>query len=345
MDSFDVVVIGGGMSGASIAYELAADRSVCLLEAEPGLAQHTTGRSAATWVGSYGPPVVRRLTAASRPFLDDPPLEVDGPVLEPLPCLYAGGPGSSAAVRELATTTGIDVLSAEDARRVNPVLREGWLELAAYDDTSMAVDVHGLHQGYVRGLRSRGGVVRTGSRVVAATRNDGWQVSTTGSPVAAPLVVNASGAWGDEVAALFGCAPVGLQPCRRTVFVSAPTADASGPGFTIEVGHRWYFKPEGDALLCSPADQTGQQPGDPRPDELEIARALDEINEATTLGLKSVRTAWAGQRTFSPTGEPVARFDEDVAGFFWYVGQGGYGIQLAAGLAQESAAGIRAAEL
>jgi D-arginine dehydrogenase len=159
--------------------------------------------------------------------------------------------------------------------------------------------------------------------------------------VRAPVVVDAAGAWGDEVARVFGAAPVGLVACRRTVFVAAPTADASAPGFTIEVGHRWYFKPEGDALLCSPADQTGQQPGDPRPDELEIARALDEINEATTLGLKSVRTAWAGQRTFAPSGEPVARFDDTVEGFFWYVGQGGYGIQMAAGLAQESAAVIR----
>lgn len=341
MDSFDVVVIGGGMAGASIAYELAADRSVCLLEAESGLARHTTGRSAATWVGSYGPPVVRRLTAASRPFLDDPPLDVDGPVLESLPCLYAGGPGASGAVRELATSTGVAELTPAEARGVNPVLREDWLEAAAYDDTSMAVDVHGLHQGYVRGLRARGGVVRTGSRVVAATRADTWRVETTGEPVAAPLVVDAAGAWGDAVAALFGCAPVGLRPCRRTVFVSAPTGDGSGPGFTIEVGHRWYFKPEGDALLCSPADQTEQEPGDPRPDELEIARAIDEINEATTLGLKSVRTAWAGQRTFAPSGEPVARFDESVDGFFWYVGQGGYGIQLAAGLARESADLIR----
>ncbi len=341
MDSFDVVVIGGGMAGASIAYELAADRTVCLLEAEPGLARHTTGRSAATWVGSYGPPVVRALTAASRPFLDDPPLDVDGPVLEPLPCLYVGGPRSASAVRELAATTGIEVLSADEARTLNPALREDWLELAAYDATSMSVDVHGLHQGYVRGLRKRGGVVRTGSRVVGATRLDGWTLETTREPVAARLVIDAAGAWGDEVAALFGCAPVGLQPCRRTVFLSAPTGDAAGPGFTLEVGQRWYFKPEGEALLCSPADRTEQPPGDPRPDELEIARALDEINEATTLGLKSVRTAWAGQRTFAPSGEPVARFDEAVEGFFWYVGQGGYGIQLAAGLAQESAALIR----
>ncbi|HEY6934562.1 MAG TPA: FAD-binding oxidoreductase, partial [Marmoricola sp.] len=252
--------------------------------------------------------------------------------------------GTGPAVQELAGSTGIAVLQPEEARSVNPVLRPEWLELAAYDDTSMSVDVHGLHQGYARGLRARGGVVRTDARVVGASREAGvWRVETTSGTVRAPVVVDAAGAWGDEVARVFGAAPVGLAACRRTVFVAAPTADASGPGFTIEVGHRWYFKPEGDALLCSPADQTRQPPGDPRPDELAIARALDDIGEATTLGLRSVRTAWAGLRTFAPSGEPVARFDDAVDGFFWYVGQGGYGIQLAAALAQESAALIRCA--
>jgi len=334
---FDVLVVGGGIAGVSIAHELASrDRSVCVLEAEPELGRHTTGRSAATWVGGYGPPEVRRLTLASRAFLEDPPIDVAGPLLTPLPCLYVGGPDADPACADDVPGDRIDPAEAE---RVNPVLRPGWASVAVLDDTAGELDVAGLHQGYVRALRAAGGEVRRGARVVAA-RRDGqrWRLSTAGGEeVAASVVVIAAGAWGDEVGRLLGARGVGLEARRRTMFASPPAVPVAGMPFTCALEGGWYVKAEGDLALCSPEDAEPHPPGDPSPDELEIARTIETLGEATLLGLRSVRTAWAGLRTFAPGGEPVARFDDDVEGLFWYVGQAGYGIQMAPALAVEAA--------
>ena len=342
MESFDVVVIGGGIAGVSIGHHLAADRAVCLLEGERSLAAHTTGRSAATWIGSYGPPRVRAWTQQSRPFIDDPPLQVDGPLLTPLPCLYVGAAGSADAVRALASETEAELLTAEEAEQLNPALRPGHTELAALDATAMELDVHGLHQGYLRGLRARGGVVHTSSLVTGASRVDGqWVIrSSSGTEVTAPLVVNAAGAWGDQVGSLFGSSGVGLTPRRRTMFASPTSVPVRGLPFTCDIDDGWYFKPEGDTVLCSPQEATAHEPGDPKPDELEIARTIEEINDATTLELRSVRTAWAGLRTFAPDGEPVVRHDDTIDGLFWFVGQGGYGIQMAPALAAYGASAV-----
>lgn len=334
---YDVLVVGGGIAGASIGHELAArGRAVCVLEAEHELAKHTTGRSAATWIGGYGPPEVRRLTLASRAFLDDPALDVAGPLLTPQPCLYVGGPDSSPAAAAAIPGTVIDGTEAE---RLNPVLRPGWTQVAVVDDTACEIDVAGLHQGYLRALRAAGGVVRTGARVSAAVREAGlWRLSTSaGDEVAAPVVVVAAGAWGDEVGRLLGAARIGLEPRLRSMFGSPTAVPLAGMPFTCDLDGGWYFQAEGELALCSPEDATPHPPGDPKPDELEIARTIEAINEATILGLRSVRTAWAGLRTFAPDGEPVARYDEDADGVFWFVGQAGYGIQMAPALAAEAA--------
>ncbi|GAA3680504.1 FAD-dependent oxidoreductase [Nocardioides ginsengisoli] len=335
---YDVLVVGGGIAGASIGHELAArGRSVCVLEGENELAKHTTGRSAATWVGGYGPPEVQRLTLESRPFLESPPIDVAGPLLSPLSCLYVGGVDADASLA--AAIPGATVLDPVDAERINPVLRPGWTQVAVLDETACDLDVAGLHQGYVRGLRAAGGEIRLGARVVAAARTPGvWRLSlASGDEVAAPVVVNAAGAWGDVVGGLLGSAGVGLEPRRRTIFGSPAAVPMAGMPFTCDLAGTWYVKAEGDLALCSPEDATPHEPGDPRPDELEIARTIEEINEATLLGLRSVRTAWAGLRTFAPDGNPVARYDADVDGLFWFVGQAGYGIQMAPALAVEAA--------
>lgn len=337
---YDVLVVGGGIAGASLGHELAArGRAVCVLEAEAELARHTTGRSAATWVGGYGPPEVQRLTRASRAFLDAPTIDVGGDLLRPLPCLYVGGPDTDPGAADALVVAGAGVaIDPAEAERLNPVLRPGWATVAVLDGTACEIDVAGLHQGYVRALRGAGGVVRTSARVTAAAREAGtWRLATSDGDVAAPVVVVAAGAWGDEVGRLLGSPGVGLEARRRTMFGSPSAVPMAGMPFTCEIEGGWYVKAEGGLALCSPEDAEPHPPGDPKPDELEVARTIEAVNEATLLGLRSVRTAWAGLRTFAPDGEPVARWDARVEGLFWFVGQAGYGIQMAPALATEAA--------
>jgi D-arginine dehydrogenase len=343
MDGYDVIVLGGGIAGVSVAYELAVDRSVCLLEMEATLAFHTTGRSAAMYLETYGNLPIRALTGASRDFLLDPPDGFDTALVRPLPLLYVAPTGRADALRALhadvsALTPEAELIGPEDALRHNPLLRPEWLELAMVEPGALEVDVHALHSGYARGLRRRGGTIITSARPVSVRREGGaWTlVDAADREYRARTVVNAAGAWCDEVAALFGADPVGLRPLRRTLF-TVPGPARPLP-LTVEVDDMFYFRPEGDQYLCSPADETPQPPGDAKPDELEIARAIEAINQATTLDIRHVRSAWAGLRSFVADRTPVVGYDHRVDGLFWYAGQGGYGIQTCPALARTAAA-------
>lgn len=339
-----IIVIGGGIAGTSIGYELAADFDVTLVEAEKSLATHTTGRSAATWIGSYGPPGVRALSAKSLPWLLDPPFDTDGPITSPLTCLWVGRQGTAQKVFDFAQETALPTISGEQAESLHSSLRPGAIELAAFDETAQELDVAALQHGYTKSFRARGGTIVSGVRIVEAQRRgDQWELAAeSGDTFTADAVVNAAGAWGDIVGTVFGAAPVGLVPKVRTIFQSSTQREVAGLPFIADITGDFYAKPEGDAMLCSPADQTPAEPGDPKPDELEIARAIDAINETTLFALRSVRTSWAGLRTFAPDGEPYVTWDETVDGFFWFVGQGGFGIQMAPALAEHGAEMIRA---
>ena len=346
LQGFDVLVVGGGIAGVSVSYELSDGQSVCLLEMEPTLAYHTTGRSAATFLESYGGSIIRRLTLSSRSFFNDPPEGFDGPLMTSRPLLWLGPTGTGDQIRNLhqevsPLVPSVYLVKPDDAVEIHPLLREDFLELCMLEPEAMELDVSALHQGYVRGMRRRGGEIHTSSAGVGLSRVDNlWEATTRdGQVYAAPVVVNASGAWGDEVAKLAGVAPVGLHPLRRTIFmVNSPDGlDISQFPLTGDIGATFYMKPEGPQFLCSPADETLSAPCDAKVEEIDVARAIERIREATILEAEHVRSSWAGLRTFTHDRSPIACFEPTHEGFFWLVGQGGYGIQTAPALARVAA--------
>jgi D-arginine dehydrogenase len=347
---FDVIVIGGGIAGISVADELAVDHRVLLIEMESTLGFHATGRSAAMYLETYGGPQVRALTMGSRSFLENPPPGFTPPLMSPRPLLQVARPGRDSAIESLHEQVRTHVgtarlLTAGEAIAVCPIIRPGAISKGLLEPGAMELDVHALHQGHVRRFRERGGDIERDQTVSRLEQTgSGWDVHTQAGGVRhGRIVVNAAGAWADEVAKAAGCAPVGLTPMRRTVF-TVPGEDVPGArdlALLYDVDETFYVKPEGHQFLCSPADRTLCEPGDVSADGLEIARALDEIREVTTLSARSVRTSWAGLRTFAPDGEFVVGFDEAAEGFFWLAGQGGYGIQTAPATARLAAALIR----
>lgn len=353
-NNYDVIVVGGGIGGVSIGYELAQDRRVCLLERESTLAFHTTGRSAALFLETYGNAAIRALTTASRQFLLDPPDGFDRKLVAPRSLLQFAGRGRGDALESLfdqvrVHTPDARIVSPAAARSLFPLLREDRIDLAMFEPGSKEVDVHALHQGYVHGLKHRGGSIHIDSAVVSLNRREGvWEVKTGDGVVrTAQVVVDAAGAWADSIAELAGAARSGLQALRRSVFmVGMPDGiDSSVLPTLSDIDESFYLKPEGHQLLCSPADETPTPPSDARPDELEIARAFDAIHETTYLTTRHVRSSWAGLRSFVPDRTPVVGFDPEVDGFFWCAGQGGYGIQTCAALARVGAALVRDAPI
>ncbi|MEL7157449.1 MAG: FAD-binding oxidoreductase [Actinomycetota bacterium] len=338
--SADIVVIGGGIAGVSAAHALAnhpRSPTVHLVEAEGQLAHHTTGRSAAQLIVNYGTQPTKALTLAGLPFLQEPPPDlVDGPLLTERGVLSLASAGQEELVERTVTEgraagARLELLTPAEAVALVPLLRPEAIVQAVHEPESADIDVGALHQAFVRGIRAAGGVIETSRAVtnLAATA-DGWRLSTTDGPLEAGLVVNAAGAWGDEVARRAGVATVGLQPRRRTAFmVAAPDVGRADEPLAAEITHRWYIKRDGAQYLCSPADQTPSAPCDAKPEEVDVARAIDRINAATTLDIRHVRSAWAGLRTFSPDETMVLGPDPDQPSFVWCVGQGGTGIQTA----------------
>lgn len=337
-DGADFLVIGAGMAGASAAYALAAAGSVIVLEAEARAGVHATGRSAALFSETYGNAAVRALSRASRSFLTEPPEGFcESPILRPRGALFVADEAGRAHLETMAAEEGgaFEPLSGEEARARVPILRPEAAVAGLYEAGAMDIDVDALHQGFLRGLRRRGGRLATDAAVTSLRRDGGlWTVGTRAGEFAAPVVVDAAGAWADAVAALAGLAPIGLQPKRRTAaLVDGPELDFSAWPLVIEAAETFYFKPDAGRLLISPADETDAEPGDAQPDDLDVAIAADRIERATTLSIRRIRHRWAGLRTFAADRTPVCGFDPRAEGFFWLAGQGGYGIQTAPALA------------
>ncbi len=349
----EVLIVGAGIAGAALAQVLAPEVGVMLLEreAQPGL--HSTGRSAAMFMESYGPPQARALTRASRAFYTRPPEGfTEVPLLAPRGALYVAWADHAAALeateRELrATGSPVQRLGPDEALARVPVLRRhtahGALHGALWEPDAMDVDVHALHQACLRAARRHGAACQTGAELRQATRDPGgWTVTLAdGRVLRTRWLVNAAGAWADEVARRCGSMPQGLQPRRRSAFTFDPPAGADFRAWpvTAAIDERWYIKPDAGQLLGSPANADPVPPQDVQPELLDIATGIHEIGQDTTLDIPRPRRTWAGLRTFSRDGELV--IGTDAQGLFWLAGQGGYGIQSAHGAALLAAALLR----
>ena len=348
-DVWDFVIVGAGMAGASTAWQLAQSGgetppSVLVLERESQPGYHTTGRSAALFEEHYGPEQVQALTRASRAFYEAPPAGfAEAPILTPRGVLYVGTAEQKALVDAAYAEA---IIHSPQAQRLNAaqlqalvpclkadVLVDGFLDHGARD-----IDVHGLHQGYIRGLRQRGGDLWCNAEVEGITRvNDLWHIALPkGQSIRTKVIVNAAGAWADELGQMAGAAAIGLTPKRRSAFTfAAPEGmDATHWPAIISADEGWYIKPDAGQLLGSPANADPVEPHDVVPEELDIATGIWRIEEATTLQIRRPSHTWAGLRSFVADGELVIGWDGSptpVAGFFWVAAQGGYGIQSAAG--------------
>jgi D-arginine dehydrogenase len=343
----DFLIIGGGIAGASVAYWLAPHGSVILLERESQPGYHSTGRSAAMFMESYGTPQVRALTMASRAFLENPPSGFsDYPVLAARGAMMVATQGQDALLADYwaatqALSPNAKLLDADAACALVSALRPEKVIGAVYEPDAVDMDVDALHQGYLRGLRRSGGAVMCSAEVTALSRSGGkWHVRAGGSDYAAPVVINAAGAWVDVLAALAGVQGIGLEPRRRSAFIFAPPeglACASWP-LTIGIAEDWYLKPDAGMLLGSPANADPVPPQDIQPEEIDIALAIARIEDMTTLTIRRPTRTWAGLRSFVADGDLVGGFDTQASGFFWIAAQGGYGIQTSAAMGEACAA-------
>jgi D-arginine dehydrogenase len=333
MHEFDVAVIGAGIAGSTVAAALAPDRRVALIEAEEVAGYHTTGRSAALWILNYGPPDVRRLSGLSRAFFEAPPAGfTEYPLMSRRPVVFLAPEAQRAELDQmLADGLGLLPISIDAVRALAPALRPEYAVAAAIEEDAFDMDVAALHQGFLRQHRANGGVLALRHRAGSIERRaGGWDVHTSAGDVfRAPVVVNAAGAWGDEVAGIAGVTPLGLTPCRRTGAIIDPQPwDVERWPLINDVGHTWYVRPEARTrLMVSPAEETPMHAHDVQPDELDIAIAIDRMQQALDIAVTRVERSWAGLRTFTPDRSLAFGWDATAEGFFWCVGQGGYGIQ------------------
>jgi D-arginine dehydrogenase len=345
---YDVVVVGAGMAGLSVAGELAGSCSVAVIERESQPCYHATGRSAAVISDIYGQESIRALTRASRPFFERPPVGLtDRSLLESCGWLYIARADQLEQVEKIWAPRDVQAtarrLSAAQAREMCPVLREDHVAAAIYDPTTAQIDVHAVAQCYTRMLRRAGGSVILNADV-SQIQHDGraWMITTSQGIFRATVLVNAAGAWADEIARRAGVAPMGVQPCQRTALVVdvGPGSALSHSPIVVDVDEQFYFRPESGGVFISPADETPVPPCDSQPEELDVALAIERVTAATTFDVRRIRSKWAGLRSFVADRAPVAGFDERLNGvrFFWLAGQGGSGIQTAPALARFSAA-------
>jgi D-arginine dehydrogenase len=330
----DFIVIGGGFAGISAAANLAPHGSVVLLEMEPSLAYHTSGRSAAMLVENYGSAGSRPLVRGARSFLERPPEgSIDAPLLSNRAVMWVAdqsGLGDLEAKAEMGKANGAEsqLLDRDGVIEQMPAMDPEWVAGGLLEPSGADIDVAALHQAFVRIARSHDAKVITSSPVSSISRQGpSWVVDAGGRTWTAPAVINAAGAWGDIVAGVAGVAPLGLQPLRRTAFMVPGSEESSRWPMVVETHENWYLRPDGVQFLCSLAEEVPSEPMDPRPRMEDVALAIERINNATTLDIRTVNSQWTGLRTFAPDRDLVIGEDPTAPGFFWLVGLGGIGVQ------------------
>ncbi|KRB82342.1 hypothetical protein ASE00_09715 [Sphingomonas sp. Root710] len=346
-NDFDVLVIGGGIAGTGIAAHLAPSCRVAVLEMEEQPGFHATGRSAALFVTGYGNAVIRALTVASRPFFYSPdPQFCDGVLVNKRKIMIIGRAEKREAFEQFAAhelpASNLRAISAEAALELCPVLRSEGLLGAILDENAADIDVHALQHGYIRQLKAHGGRLFLQSKVEELAFDEvtqRWVVKTAQGIFWATTIVNAAGAWADEIAAKAGAKPIRLEPRRRTAaLIDAPEGvESKDWPMVLDPDEQFYMKPDAGLLLISPADETLSEPEDAQPDEIDVAIAADRLEQVSSIQVRRIKSKWAGLRSFVRDRSPVAGFDPDIPDFFWLAAQGGYGIQTAPALSSLAA--------
>lgn len=344
-------VIGGGIAGASLAYRLAealgTGKNIKIFEREDRPGYHSTGRSAAVYTETYGPPVIRALTAGSRQFFDHPPQGfASHELLHPLGLLLAGTESARTKAEKIyadcrALTPNVAFLEGSEISKLVSVLKPEWTAAGVYEPDAMSMDVAALHEGYLRGFKAMDGEIIVDAEILSVKHSaNGWALETRAGQWVSEIVINAAGAWADEIASLAQLSPLGLQPKRRTAIVFQAPDDLPETGWPMvnDVEETFYFKPDAGRILASPEEETPMPPCDVQPDELDIAITVDRLQTATTFDIKRIDNKWAGLRSFFPDGVPCAGFDGKSDSFYWLAGQGGYGITTSDALARFSTA-------
>ncbi|MBO9575942.1 MAG: FAD-binding oxidoreductase [Sphingobium sp.] len=341
----DILIVGGGMAGMSLAAAVSGRARVTLIEQEAQPGYHATGRSVAFWTESYGGPGVQPLTSASGPLLAAPdPAFWDRPFLSPRGAVHIGQAANASLVKAMEAEFApaglvLTPLTSEALRAVLPGLRTDW-SVGLAEPSCTDIDVAALLQAFQRGAQRRGAALELSTRFLSARRDgDGWRVQTDMGEINCGMIVNAAGAWADPIARASGLAPLGISPLRRTV-VQLRSSDAPEDfPLVIDLNGQFYFKPAGAGRIwLSPHDETPAAPGDVAPEEMDVAVAIDRFEAVVDWRVEAVERKWAGLRSFAPDRLPVYGFDPRAPGFFWFAGQGGFGMQTAPAAALVGAA-------